>query len=180
LIPDRARDAISPTHTEPPRDLPLRERRFDAVLAVVFLTLALSAAPTDVVVMLGVPIVADSPNPVARAVWWYAHDCDPLILTPPFWMRIAVGMSVFLYIPFYVVLSYCLVRGRSWIRLPAAMCSTLIVGVTSIVLGVELFGEPVWRTNDPVKLLLVNAPFVLMPLVVLARMRRPSPFARRF
>ncbi|MEV4416690.1 hypothetical protein [Catellatospora sp. NPDC049609] len=37
-----------------------------------------------------------------------------------------------------------------------------------------------WQTPNPVKFLAFNLPYVLLPLLLLVRMRKPEPFARRF
>jgi len=61
-----------------------------------------------------------------------------------------------------------------------------LFAVTSMIsdmlptLGVEFFGEPEWVTPNPVKFLAFNLPYVLIPILLLIRMRRPLPFARRF
>jgi len=49
-----------------------------------------------------------------------------------------------------------------------------------IVFGVEFFGEPQYRTLNVLKFLLFNLPYVLLPLLLLFRMRKPLPFTRKF
>ncbi len=44
----------------------------------------------------------------------------------------------------------------------------------------EFFGEPEFRTGAPIKLLAFNLPYVLVPLLLLIRMRKPVPFMRKF
>ena len=57
----------------------------------------------------------------------------------------------------------------------------MIVSITGlIVFGVEFFGEPATRTQNPAKFLVFNLPYVLIPLLLLVRMRKPMPFTRRF
>ena len=46
--------------------------------------------------------------------------------------------------------------------------------------GVEFFGEPEWQTTNPAKFLAFNLPYVLIPIVLLVRMRKSEPFTRRF
>jgi hypothetical protein len=83
--------------------------------------------------------------------------------------------------PFYVVLVYALLTARNWIQLPSVIYATMIVSLTGIVVfGVEFFGEPQWRTPDPAKFLPFNLPYVLVPLLLLIRMRKPDPFKRTF
>src|SRR5450830_1803223 len=100
---------------------------------------------------------------------------------PPVWMRLVTGLSAFVYGPFYLVLVFAIVRGRNWIQLPAVIYATMISVITGvIVFGVEFFGEPQYKTHNPVKFLAFNLPYVVIPLILLARMRKPEPFTRRF
>ncbi|MEC3980917.1 EXPERA domain-containing protein [Amycolatopsis sp. H20-H5] len=97
---------------------------------------------------------------------------------PPDWMRIVTGLSAFVYLPFYVVLVFALLTGQHWIQLPSVVYATMIVTLTGVVVfGVEFFGEPATRTQNPAKFLAFNLPYVL---VLLVRMREPAPFTRRF
>jgi hypothetical protein len=59
-----------------------------------------------------------------------------------------------------------------------ATCISVLTGI--VVFGVEFFGESQWRCQDPAKFLAINLPYVIVPLVLLVRMRRPMPFARRW
>ena len=49
-----------------------------------------------------------------------------------------------------------------------------------VVFGVEFFGEPQWRCQDPAKFLAFNLPYVIVPLLLLLRMRKPMPFKRKW
>lgn len=96
-------------------------------------------------------------------------------------MRLATGLSAFLYGPFYLVLVHALLRARDWIQLPAVIYATMIAAITGIlVFGVEFFGEPQWRCQNVPKLLAYNTPYVVVPLLLLIRMRTPRPFGRKF
>lgn len=161
--------------------LALRQRPFDIVFLVFFSWALLTCIISDAVPTLGIVQAPDSPNIFAQWNYAYASVNDPLFLNPPAWMRFVTGLSAFVYAPFYVVLVYALVRGLNWIQLPAVMYATLITGITGVVVfGVEFFGEPEWRTPNPAGFLAFNLPYVLIPLILLIRMRKPDPFARRF
>ncbi|GAB2986661.1 DUF2781 domain-containing protein [Amycolatopsis acidiphila] len=162
-------------------NLPLRRRGIDIFFAIVFAAFTVTSLISDLLPSVGVDFSHPSSNFFVNSNYWYAHDTDPLFMHPPTWMRIITGLSAFGYMPFYVVLVFALVTGRNWIQLPAVVYATMIVTLTGIVVfGVEFFGEPEWRTPSPVKFLLFNLPYVLVPLVLLIRMRRPAPFTRRF
>jgi hypothetical protein len=162
-------------------NLPLRRRGVDVFFAIVFAAFTVTSLISDLLPSVGIDFSHPSSNFFVNSNYWYAHDADPLFMHPPTWMRIITGLSAFGYLPFYVVLVYALITGRNWIQLPAVIYATMIVTLTGVVVfGVEFFGEPEWRTQNPVKFLLFNLPYVLVPLVLLARMRRPAPFTRRF
>lgn len=164
-----------------PENLPLRERKLDIFFAVIFVIFAITSGISDAIPTLGIEMTPDSPNPLARANYWYAIDADPLFLHPPVWMRLVTGLSAFVYGPFYLVLSWCLVKGKNAIQLPAVIYATMISTITGvIVFGVEFFGEPQFRTLNPAKFLPLNLPYVLIPILLLVRMRKPLPFTRRF
>lgn len=162
-------------------NLPLKERRIDVFFAVIFVVFALTSGISDAVPTLGIEMSPDSPNPLARANYWYAIDADPLFMHPPVWMRFVTGLSTFVYGPFYLLLAWALVKGKNWIQLPSVIYATMISSITGvIVFGVEFFGEPELRTQNPVKFLSFNLPYVLLPILLLIRMRKPLPFTRRF
>jgi len=162
-------------------NLPLRERRIDLFFAVLFVVFAITSGISDAIPTLGIEMSPDSANPLARANYWYAIDADPLFMHPPVWMRFVTGLSAFVYGPFYLLLSWALVKGKNWIQLPAVIYAVMISSITGvIVFGVEFFGEPEFQTQNAVKFLSLNLPYVLMPILLLVRMRKPLPFTRKF
>jgi hypothetical protein len=164
-----------------PPNLPLRDRPFDWFFIVVFSLFIVTSMISDMLPTLGVDFSQPSPNFLVNANHWYAHDTDPLFMDPPMWMRFVTGLSAFVYPVFYVLLVISLVRGWNWIQLPSVIYATMIASITGvIVFGVEFFGEPEWVTPNPVKFLAFNLPYVLIPILLLVRMRKPLPFTRRF
>ena len=167
--------------TSRPATLRVRQRPFDLVFIVFFSWAFLTCLISDAIPTLGIPETPDSPNILARWNYAYASVNDPLFLHPPMWMRFVTGLSAFVYSIFYLFLVYALIRGRNWIQLPAVIYSTLIVGITGIIVfGVEFFGESQWRTPNPLGFLAYNVAYVAIPLLLLIRMRKPLPFLRRF
>ncbi len=162
-------------------NLPLRERRIDVFFAVVFAAFAVTSIISDLLPTIGVDFSHPSSNVFVNSNYWYAHDADPLFMNPPDWMRIVTGLSAFVYMPFYVVLVYALITARNWIQLPSVIYATMISTITGIIVfGVEFWGEADLRTGNPAKFLAFNLPYVLIPILLLIRMRKPVPFARRF
>jgi hypothetical protein len=168
-------------HDDRVPNLPLRERPVDIFFAVIFLAFAVTSVISDLLPTVSIDFSPTSGNPLVQGNYWYAHDADPLFMHPPVWMRLVTGLSAFVYGPFYLVLVFAIVRGRNWIQLPAVIYATMISVITGvIVFGVEFFGEPQYQTHNPVKFLAFNLPYVVIPLILLARMRKPEPFTRRF
>ncbi len=164
-----------------PANLRLRDRPIDIVFAVVFSLFIVTSCISDMLPTLGVDFSRPNGNFFVDSNWWYAHDTDPLFMHPPTWMRIVTGLSAFVYLAFYLLLVPALVRGWNWIQLPSVIYATMIAGVTGIIVfGVEFFGEPEWQTPNPAKFLAFNLPYVLVPILLLVRMRKPLPFTRRF
>ena len=177
----------------PEANLPLSRRRIDIFFAVVFALFTVTSGIADLVPTLGIDFSQPSGSSgdaggaesvldfLVDSNYWYAHDADPLFMHPPVWMRIVTGLSAFVYGPFYVVLVYALLRGRNWIQLPAVIYATMISSITGIIVfGVEFFGEPELQPQNPAKFLAFNLPYVVLPLLLLVRMRKPMPFTRRF
>lgn len=163
------------------QNLPLSKRPIDLFFSVVFLTFAITCGISDAIPTLGITMSADSANFLARANYWYAVDADPLFMHPPVWMRFVTGLSAFVYGPFYLLLVYSLIKGKNWIQLPSVIYATMISSITGIVVfGVEFFGEVPFRTPNPAKFLVFNLPYVLIPILLLIRMRKPYPFQRKF
>ncbi|HEY2061007.1 MAG TPA: emopamil-binding family protein [Amycolatopsis sp.] len=164
-----------------PANLPLKARRVDIFFAVLFAAFTVTSLISDLLPTVGVDFSQPSGNFFVQSNYWYAHDADVLFMHPPDWMRIVTGLSAFVYMPFYVLLVYCLLTGRNWIQLFAVIYATMIVTLTGVVVfGVEFFGDPAMRTGNPGKFLAFNLPYVLVPLLLLIRMRKPLPFTRRF
>jgi hypothetical protein len=164
-----------------PRNLPLGARPIDILFVVVFAAFTVTSLISDLLPTVGVDISHPSSNYFVNSNWWYVHDTDPLFENPPVWMRIVTGLSAFVYMPFYVVLVVSLIRGWNWIQLPSVIYATMIAAITGIIVfGVEFFGEPQWVTPNPAKFLAFNLPYVLLPILLLIRMRKPLPFTRRF
>lgn len=163
------------------QNLPLRRRPIDIVFAGVFALFIVTCIISDSVEGLGIPQVADSTNILAQWNYTYSSQYDPLYMSEPLWLRFISGTSAFVYLPFYVVLIISLIRGWNRIQLFAVIYATMIISLTAIpIFGVEFFGSAAERTPNPVGFLLYNGPYVVVPLILLIRMRAPLPFTRKF
>ena len=162
-------------------NLPLRKRPIDIFFIVVFSIFIVTCIISDSVEGLGLDQVPNSPNILVRWNYTYSSNFDPLYQSHPLWLRFISGTSAFVYILFYVVLITALVKGFNWIQLYAVIYATMIISLTGIpIFGVEFFGPVGQRTPNPAIFLLYNGPYILVPLLLLIRMRKPLPFRRKF
>jgi hypothetical protein len=172
--------------------VPLRERRYDWFFIAAFALFASTSFTVDLVNLLM------RPNPhsdflFARVVYHvYAGGADPLLVANPRFLQVGAGISALVFGTFYLVLVYAFVKGREWIRLPAVFYAGMVVQTTFIVLVVGFTGDaPLFRaacgaayagfdytfTNVP-RVLAYNLPYIVVPLLLAARMLRPHPFSR--
>ncbi len=78
-----------------------------------------------------------------------------------------------------MILIISLAKGWNRIQIFAVIYATMIISLTAIpIFGAEFFG-PI-PTPNPVVFLLYNGPYVVIPLILLLRMRKPLPFQRKF
>lgn len=163
------------------QNLPLKQRPFDIFFIVMFCLFFITSMISDAVPTLGVEMSATSTNWFSRANYGYANGCDPLFMNPPVWMQMVTGLSAFVYGPFYLILAYCIYKGYNRIQVPAIMYGTAISVITGvIVFGVEFFGEPEWRCQNLGRFLPLNLPYVIIPILLIIRMRKEFPFTRKF
>jgi hypothetical protein len=161
--------------------LPLSKRPIDIFFLCIFSAFIVTCIISDSVEGLGLDQVKDSPNLLVQWNYWYASNFDPLYRSHPVWLRFISGTSAFVYVAFYVVLILAIVRRWNWIQLPSVIYATMIISLTGIpIFGVEFFGSAAQRTPNPGVFLAFNLPYIVVPLLLLIRMRRPLPFARPF
>ncbi len=162
-------------------NLPLRKRPVDIVFLVIFSLFIVTCIISDSVEGLGLDQVPNSPNILVQWNYTYASQFDPLYQSHPVWLRFISGTSAFVYIVFYVFLIISLVRGWNRIQLWAVIYATMIISLTGIpIFGDEFFGPAAERTPNPLIFLCYNGPYILFPLLLLIRMRKPLPFTRPF
>ena len=173
--------ATAPLTQTPSANLPLRKRPIDIVFIVIFSAMIITCIISDSVEGLGLPQVAHSSNILVQLNYQYSHANDPLYQREDTWLRFISGTSAFVYSWFYIVLIISLVKGWNRIQIFAVIYATMIISLTAIpIFGDEFFGPAADVTPHPVVFLLYNGPYVLFPLILLLRMRKPLPFQRKF
>ncbi|MFF1571902.1 EXPERA domain-containing protein [Leifsonia sp. NPDC058292] len=173
--------SVAPAAPATPANVPLRQRPVDIFFICVFSLFIVTCIISDSVEGLGLDQVADSPNILVQWNYTYSSNFDPLYQSHPLWLRFISGTSAFVYVGFYVLLIISLVKGFNWIQLYSVIYATMIISLTAIpIFGVEFFGPVGQRTPNPGIFLLYNGPYVVIPLLLLIRMRKALPFTRKF
>ncbi len=108
---------------------------------------------------------------------WYGRTYDPLLMArPPFW-EATIWLDVLVFGPFYLCAVYAYAKGREWIRIPSIIWGTALITNVVIILFEEASGQH--ATPHLGMVIGSNAPWLLVPAFVIARMwRQPHPFTR--
>jgi hypothetical protein len=105
----------------------------------------------------------------------YGHTYDPLVIARPVWWKATILIDALAFGPFYAVAIYAYVKGKDWIRIPSIIYGAMLFTIVFIILSEELFGP--YRAPQFGVVLALNAPWLLMPIYIIARMWRNShPF----
>ena len=115
------------------------------------------------------------PAPMLTLIHSYGRTLDPLLMARPVWWKMTIWLDVLFYGPFYAFAIYAFIKGREWIRIPALIYSGAMFAGVFIILGEEIAG-PSATPQLPIVLLL-NLPWLLMPVLIVFRMAKEHPFA---
>ncbi|MFL5694546.1 MAG: EXPERA domain-containing protein [Ktedonobacteraceae bacterium] len=163
--------------------IPLSQRRFDWLIIAFFI---INLGFITYIVDLEQLVIPDPnhfvypfwpPAPLIDLVHAYARHFDPLVLARPVWWKVTIWFDALGFGPFYAVGLYAYIRGKEWIRLPSIIYGTALFTIVTIILAEETFGPSqapyLWVVY------LDNAPWLLMPIAIIARMYlREHPFTR--
>jgi hypothetical protein len=161
--------------------IPLSQRRIDILFLVFFI---INLLVITYIVDLEQLVIAD-PSNFTYPVWPpafmidvihnYGRTIDPLLIARPIWWKMTIWIDVLYFGPFYACAIYAFIKGKEWIRVPSLVWSGMMLSNVIIILGEEIAG-PHASPQLPLVLLL-NGPWLLMPLVMIYRMARsPHPF----
>lgn len=115
------------------------------------------------------------PRFAVDAIHWWARTFDPVVWNRPAWYRATIWIDALAFGPFYLFAIFAFVKGRDWIRTPALVWAGVMLANVTIILFEELAGPT--PTPAPALVVAANVPWLLVPLAVVARMRREHPFA---
>jgi hypothetical protein len=178
--------AVATPRSVPPGapPVPLSARKVDiAILAFYWLNLLVITYIVDVE-QLTIPDMhgawtypAWPPKPAVDLIHWYGTSFDPVLIARPVWWKMTIWLDSLVFGPYYAFAIYAFTKGKDWIRIPSIIQSSLLIAVVVIILGEETAGEH--ATPHLAFVYALNAPWLLMPMLVIARMYRAErPFAK--
>jgi len=162
--------------------IPLRNRKADWILLaffavnLFFITYFVDIEQLTIANPLHFTYPAWPPHAIVDMVHSYGQKYDPLLMARPAFWRMTIWIDVIWNGPFYVAAIYAISRGREWIRVPALIWSGSMSAVVLIILSEEYNGIHA-SPHFPIVLLL-NIPWLALPLGTIARMAREHPFTR--
>lgn len=154
--------------------IPLRERPLDRWLILGFLTFAMTSWFVDRLAALDVDFCGE--QRLWGSLCWYGRNLDPLFLANPQWLRVMSGVSAWVFGPLYLLLAWGFWRGIEAVRGPAIAWAVAISYSMVLHLWMEFFGD--YPPPRPGLMMMVYLPYLLLPLVVVCRLREPTPFSR--
>ncbi|RMD83371.1 MAG: DUF2781 domain-containing protein [Candidatus Dadabacteria bacterium] len=165
--------------------IPLRERPVDIALLAFF---AFNLLFVSYVISLE-QIVIDDPSHFAYPIWpprfmvdlihSYGRRFDPVLMARPTWYRVTVWWDALFFGPFYAVAIFAYLKGKEWIRVPSIVYASVMIALVSVIIAEEIAGTH--AAPNPAFVVALNAPWIVVPLVILVRMAAsPHPFTRRF
>ena len=165
------------------RIIPLSQRRGDIVILIFFV---INILFITYIVDLEQLVIAN-PEHFTYPVWppavmvdvihSYGRTFDPVLMARPAWWKMTIWIDVLFFGPFYVVAIYAFIKGKEWIRIPSIIYASILLTNVLIILSEEFYGQ--YATPQPLVVLGLNLPWLLMPLYIIYRMSRHlHPFSR--
>ncbi len=163
--------------------IPLAERKWDYLFVGFFW---LNLLLVTYIVDLEQLVIADPnnfsyprwpPRFMVDAIHWWSRTYDHDQMAREMWWKMTIWIDVLLFGPFYVAAIYAFTKGKDWIRVPSIIYASVLLTNVTIILGEEFFGAH--PTPGPLPMIVANAPWVLVPLYLIARMwSAEHPFTR--
>lgn len=152
----------------------VKQHPLDRLFIVAFPIFAFTSLILEQWIVWGVDL-RTATDPLGQAWGWYARTLDPLLLDRRLSIRVMFGIDAFVFGPFYLVLFYAFLRRRNWIRLPALLYGSMMFYSVVVYILMEAFSKHATETNLAL-VLLIGAPYTIVPLLLIYRMWKPYPF----
>ncbi|MGC9983992.1 MAG: emopamil-binding family protein [Polyangia bacterium] len=160
--------------------IPLKRRPLDMALLgffavnLLFVTYVISLEQIVIDSPFAYAPPAWPPRPLLTVIHWWEKTFDPLLWARPAWYRATIWLDVLVFGPFYAVALYAFGRGRDWIRIPSIIWASIMFTNVFIILFDELRGA--YASPHPAVVVMANAAWLLVPFVVVWRLRKEHPF----
>jgi hypothetical protein len=151
---------------------PIRERKLDFALAIIFSFFAFTSLAMDSLTGLNINLLATS-YPFAKPIYDYAMLADPLLVVNPPALQVMCGISAFIFGPFTLWLVRALWVGDRRIRIPAIVYASAITYSMPVYFFIEFMSDTP-PTHLPI-FFGATLPYLLFPMVLLRHMW-VSPF----
>ena len=163
--------------------VPLSKRRGDWLIVAFFLLNLLFITYIVDLEQLVIPNAAHFTYPIwpprfmVDLIHAYGHSFDPVLIARPAWWKMTVLIDAVLFGPFYAIGIYAYAKGKEWIRIPSIIYGSMLITNVLIILSEEFYGA--YPAPNPLIVLLLNAPWLLMPIFIIYRMARAlHPFTQ--
>ena len=176
-----SRSTIAPA-SQGARPIPLSARKRDvAILVFYWINLLFITYVVDVE-QLTIPDLHAGwtyplwpPKAAVDVIHWYGSSFDPVLMARPVWWKMTIWIDALLFGPYYAVAIYAFTKGKNWIRIPSIVQASFLIAIVLIILGEETWGEH--ATPNRLFVYGDNLPWLLFPILVIARMYRSEhPF----
>jgi hypothetical protein len=110
----------------------------------------------------------------------WARTADPLLYQNPVWWQCIEWVNLLCLMPFAAVAARAFYKGWNWIRIPAIIVSAFTFYSLILCIGASLFHENAAesRTRQPAIFFFIYVPYLIFPVLVVARMWHEAPFSR--
>ena len=164
--------------------LPLRRRPLDIIILIYLIFNLFAITYLFDIEQIVIPDTAHfsypawPPRAIVDLSHWWGRSFDPLLFARPPWWRATIWIDAVLFGPYYAFALYAFIRGRNWIRIPSIIYSSIMLTNVTIIMSEEIWGPH--ASPHLMSVVGANASWVIVPLLLLYRMRRePYPVSER-
>jgi len=156
--------------------IPLKRRKIDyLIIAFFILNLGFITYIVDIEqIVIPDPYHFDypvwPPRPFVDMVHNYGQTIDPVLMARPMWWRMTIWIDALFFGPYYALAIYAFIKGKEWIRLISFIWGSMLITNVLIILSEEIAGTT--PTPQLPLVILLNLPWLLMPMLVMYRVGR--------
>jgi hypothetical protein len=140
--------------------------------------LALLSLLFDALPLIALWVTGDAASwPLSPKNFSLYADVDPLLVAEPPFLVLSIAIHGFIWTPLYIYLARGFWRGDNRIRTPGLIYGSSLTTAMAMIFAEALASRvPHWASPDPALFVALNIAYVLFPIVLMLRLRRPFPF----